>query len=230
MGCIDLDRVYRLGFAVYIALGLLGRNMAHRYSSPIAEAKYPWLKTILDTFYISDSQVQDHLAKVAKNGIKPACHRGCDACCKNATVPFTAPELKCISWYAVEVLSGDIRTVVKERLVNHADSLECPFLVNAVCSIYPVRPLICRQFMVKGEPCTTEEDLATDRPEDIILPPRESVIRPVAMRLLDNFDFKTPAAKTKAFESGFIGQNASYMHDYDWTKIAKTMQRIDDEA
>jgi hypothetical protein len=50
------------------------------------------------------------------------------------------------------------------------------------------------------------------------------------MRLLDNFDFKTPAAKTKAFESGFIGQNASYMHDYDWTKIAKTMQRIDDEA
>ncbi|MEK8049600.1 YkgJ family cysteine cluster protein [Ideonella sp. DXS22W] len=204
--------------------------MANRYSSPTAEAKYPWLKTILDTFYISDSQVEDHLAKVAKKGVTPACHRGCDACCKKATVPFTAPELKAISWYASEALSGDVRSVVKQRLLNHADSLECPFLVESVCSIYPVRPLICRQFLVMGSPCTTEEDVGTDRPQDIIPLPRETVIRPVAMRLLDDFEFKTTAAKRKAFESGFISHNARDMHEFDWTIISKTMQHFDDEA
>jgi uncharacterized protein len=201
--------------------------MATRLSALAAEKKYPWLTTVLDTYYISDSQVEEHLARIAKKGINPACHKGCHACCLKVTVPFTEPELTAISWYASEVLTDKIRARVKQRLIEHAEILECPFLVDRVCSIYPVRPLICRQFLVKSKPCETEEDVADSRPQDIIPLPKDTVIRPVAMRLLDHYKFKSVTAKRKAFEAGFIVANAKNMHEFDWTIIAKTMAFFD---
>jgi len=113
-----------------------------RYSAPQAEAKYSWLKHILDVFFISDTRVEQHLALLAKKGITPACHKGCHACCLKPSVPFTEPETRAISWYSSEVLSGPLRPIVKQRLMEHEDRLECPFLVDQACSIYPVRPLI----------------------------------------------------------------------------------------
>lgn len=204
--------------------------MATRYTAREAEAKYKWLKGILDTFYISDAQVEDHLETISKKGITPACHKGCHACCLKPTVPFTEPELTAISWYASEVLSGDLRPRVKQRLIEHKERLECPFLVDQVCSIYPVRPLICRQFLVKTKACEIDEDVSQSRPQDIIPLPRETVIRPVAMRLLDHYKFKSPIAKRKAFEAGFISHNARDMHDFDWLLIAQTMQQFDGET
>lgn len=151
--------------------------MANRYSSPQAEAKYPWLTGILDTFYISDVQVEEHLRKIAKNGVVPACRQGCQACCLEPSVPFTAPELAVISWYASEVLAGDLRARVKTRLIEHRSRLECPFLVDRVCSIYEVRPLICRQFLVKSKPCEEGEHVLETRPHDIVPLPRETNLR-----------------------------------------------------
>lgn len=201
--------------------------MAKRYSVPLAETKYSWLKTILDTYYISDAQVEEHLVKISKKGLSAACHEGCQACCLKPTVPITELELRAISWYTSEVLAGELRQVIKQRLDEHKSRLECPFLVDSKCSIYPVRPLICRQFLVKTKPCKIGEDVLETRPEDIIQLDRESVIRPVAMRLLDHYQFKSSTAKRKAFESGFIAKNARDMHTYDWSLIANSMRFFD---
>jgi uncharacterized protein len=111
--------------------------MATRYSFPAAEAKYPWLKTVLDTYYISDAQVEEHLVKIAKKGIVPACHKGCDSCCKRPTVPFTEPELTAISWYTSEELAGALRIRVKQQLKGSASHLSAPALApleeNNIC-------------------------------------------------------------------------------------------------
>lgn len=204
--------------------------MANRFNFPEAERQYHWLKIMLDTYYISDAQVEEHLAQIAKAGVTPACHKGCHGCCLNATVPFTEPELAAISWYASEVLTGETRVLVKQRLLSHKDRLECSFLIDQACSIYPVRPLICRQFLVKSKPCTIGEDPSITRPQDIIPLSRETVIYPVAMRLLDYYKFKSTAAKRKAFESGFIVEKARNMHDYDWTNVANTMTHFDEKV
>ena len=204
--------------------------MATRFSHPQGEAQYAWLKPILDAFYISDAQVDEHLAKLARQGVTPACHKGCHACCLRPTVPFTEPELMAISWYASEVLAGETRQTVKQRLRNHDQTLECPFLVDRACSIYPVRPLICRQFLVKGQPCGVDEDITETRLDDVIPLPRDTVIRPVAMRLMDHYKFKSATAKRKAFEAGFIAQNAREMHEYNWNAIADTMGHFDNAA
>ena len=201
--------------------------MATRFNSPPAEAKYAWLKAVIDAYYISDTHIETH---IAEKSITPACHKGCHACCLKPTVPFTEPELLAISWYVSEVLEGDARPRVKLRLVEHEQRLECPFLIDRECSIYPVRPLACRQFLVKFKACDIGEDVGITRPNDIIHFPREKVARPVAMRLLDHYKFKSATAKRKAFEAGFIGENARDMNDYDWSRIAKTMEHFDNEA
>lgn len=204
--------------------------MAIRFAAKAAEQKYPWLTAVLDAYYINDAKVDEHLAKVSKKGTAVACHKGCDTCCLKPTVPFIDPELAAISWYASEVLSGEARTEVKERLLDHEARLECPFLIDGACSIYPVRPLACRQFLVKSKPCALGEDMVSDRPQDVIPLPRETLIRPVALRLLDHYEFKSPTAKRKAFETGFIHARAKNMHEFDWKIIAKAMEHFDRDA
>ena len=196
--------------------------MATRYSAPAAERQYAWLTPLLDTYYISDSKVEEDLAA---RGLTPACHEGCHACCLKPTVPITELELVGISWYASEVLEGDLRATVKKRLIEHVTRLECPFLVDRKCSIYPVRPVVCRQFMVTTRPCAVGEDPLKTRPDDIVKLTREKVSRPVAMRLLDwpGYKLRTTASKRKAYESAFIVAQAHDMHEIDWAMVANTM-------
>lgn len=200
--------------------------MADRYSTPDAEGKYAWLPPLLDTYYTSDVAVEEDLAQ---RDIKPACHSGCHACCLKPTVPVTAPELIGISWFASEVLAGELRAKVKQRLIEHESRLECPFLIDRKCSIYPMRPLACRQFLVTQRPCEIGEDPLETRPGDIVKLTREKVIRPTAMRLLEwpGYGLRTTAAKRTAFESGFIAANARDMDLYPWEQIAQTMERFE---
>lgn len=202
--------------------------MTDRFSHPAAEKKYVWLKTVLDTYHISDTLVDEQIAALQGKGQPPACHRGCYVCCMNSDVPITEPELLGISWYASEVLAGELRGIVKQRLFEHEATTECPFLVEGACSIYPVRPLICRQFYVASKACAPGEDILSSRMKDIVIFPKD-VYRQVAMRLLDHYGIQKLKAKTKAFESGFIPDHARSMHEYDWTLIARTMELFDAE-
>ncbi len=203
--------------------------MAIHLSFPKDEKKYLWLSNLLDTYYVSDQLVEDYLNAIAKKGTSSACHKGCHACCLNPVVPLTEPELIGISWYASEILSGDIRKIVKLRLYSHESTAECPFLVDKSCSIHPMRPLICRQFYVSSRACEPREDILSARPNDIV-PIPQSVIQPIAIKLLNYYGFKTQLKKIQAFKSGFIPENARPMHLYDWSNIAKTMERFDNVA
>lgn len=193
---------------------------------PTAERKYKWLSNLLDTFAIADEGVAATRDHQAASGTPVACSNGCSACCKNPTVPITEPELIGISWYASEVLAGETRARVKERLETHMDRVECPFLIDDQCSIYPVRPLICRQYMVRSKPCSVGEHVDKTRPGDMVMPPRSS-IQKVAVQLLNHWDFQSRKAKLQAFENGFIGKHARDMHLYDWRQIANTMAIFD---
>ncbi len=133
------------------------------------EERYPWLTILLlDTYEISDSLTDNHIKRIGP----VACQKGCSNCCKNLMVPITEPELVGISWYTSEKLKDPVRSRVKDRILNHENTTECPFLVDDVCSIHAVRPLICRQFYIRGEPCATGEDVLVTRPQDIVLPNR----------------------------------------------------------
>ena len=206
-------------------LGKASKYLMNKNKFQSDKDKYRWLGTLLETYDISDELIVEHLKTI--NHV--ACKNGCSNCCKNPTVPFTEPELMGISWFASEKLEGSTRERVKLRLYNHESTVECPFLLDNSCSIYEVRPLVCRQFYVQNEACGEEEDILSSRPDDIISPTR-AIAKASSMKLLEHWNYKSKIEKERAFESGVMFQKARNMHEYDWTQIAKTMEIFEKNA
>lgn len=187
------------------------------------ESMYPELTILLDTYDISDLMTRDHLETVGS----VMCKKGCSNCCKNPTVPFTEPELIGISWYATQTLINPLRDRLKQRLRDHEATPECPFLIDNECSVYDVRPLICRQFYVKNIACIQNEDIMSNRPEDIVAPIR-SIAMASLMRLLDFWPHASMHEKEESLENGAMQDKTIYMHDCDWTQLANTMAIFDE--
>jgi Fe-S-cluster containining protein len=116
----------------------------------------------------------------------------------------------------------DIKKQIRPRLLNHDKIIGCPFLLDTVCSIYPVRPLACRDFFVYGEPCKMNEDPFVTRPNDMH-PPNREISMYVALRLLDfqGFNLSSMEEKEKAFNDGIIINSCRPMHSINWAQYVR---------
>jgi len=90
-----------------------------------------------------------NLAK--KEGFPVICKMGCSYCCYSmiliSDVEF-ALVAKYMLQYNITPHFGDLDygTLTREQhMATPYEKRKCPLLINNVCSIYPVRPLICRQ-------------------------------------------------------------------------------------
>jgi Fe-S-cluster containining protein len=87
-----------------------------------------------------------------------ACQAGCDACCYNQ-VELTPPEAllighhieKYFSEAAKDLLLGHVARILqlttgkgKTEIAARRRQIPCPLLAKRTCSIYPIRPLVCR--------------------------------------------------------------------------------------
>jgi len=91
--------------------------------------------------------------QAAVHGPKPECTAGCAYCCR-ARVEATEPEIFLICREIRKHPGDEIKTLVlqlqkrvEEDLGNRLNSNRpsCVFLVNNLCSIYEVRPAVCRR-------------------------------------------------------------------------------------
>ncbi len=192
------------------------------------ENKYEWLSTLLRAYYQNDTGTYNEMLKhFKKKKTKIACFKGCYDCCLNPVVPITEIELMGISWYVSEIIKdANVRDNLKAQMKNYKDNVSCPFLVNGECSIYPLRPIACREFHVIGEPCTRGQDPIKSRPNDIWTPSRK-VARKTAMKLLPAFGFSTQREMLGAYEDGYIRRNSRDMNAIDWSEIVKVMNQFD---
>jgi Fe-S-cluster containining protein len=119
--------------------------------------------------------------------IPKACQAGCDACCYQMVSVHTWEE-GLIGDYVENSMHAKTKTQVRKQLIDWWRHLKavlrpstrdnpislaefqqltfhmihqrvmCPFLVDKKCSIYPVRPAMCRAHVVSDEPdrCTSE--------------------------------------------------------------------------
>lgn len=77
----------------------------------------------------------------------------------------------------------------------------CPLLAGQHCSIYPIKPIACRRYLVSGLQCKAGEDATITRWPDMIIP--DPAIRDEALALLvpwhathwRELGLKTPPAK-----------------------------------
>lgn len=109
----------------------------------------------LEKLSISEKEV---FVEAFDSNPKPACHSGCSHCCHLRVVAY-AHELVAIHSYVNSKLSPPKRLEIIERIRSQyekvkglteaehfAVNVECPFLENNKCSIYPVRPMTCASY------------------------------------------------------------------------------------
>jgi hypothetical protein len=87
---------------------------------------------------------------------KPDCARGCSHCCYQGTVQVTAPEVMAVSEFIRRTRDPASLAALRARIRTRREAVEglsgpaigsrldpCVLLEDGLCSVYPVRPLLC---------------------------------------------------------------------------------------
>jgi Fe-S-cluster containining protein len=134
-----------------IALGAANTALGIFREQPSAERAV----ALAERAMAATSRLSEGLLARAEHG-RVACKAGCDHCC-HQSVGVTAPEALAIAAHLRQASAPELLAVVKVRLAERLErtrglsaderfspELPCPFLQQGSCSIYDVRPLVCR--------------------------------------------------------------------------------------
>ncbi len=193
----------------------------------IEKVKLPWLGLLLDAYEIIDRGVRTAIQReVKKHGRKLACKKGCSNCCKtHKDIPVYPSELVGIYWYAIEKITQPIRQPLKKQLAFHKKP-ECPFLVNGDCSIYPLRPVACRQFNVFTKECEKKEDPYHTRRGDVLSPIKDYTEKAFYV-MLPFYGIINEKDKKLAIKNNLIHAHAQNLHSINWKLLSKRMDDFD---
>lgn len=200
-----------------------GCDRSMRASFPEDEAVRDWLPMLLDAYSIIDEGVAEGIRREEKLGRKFACEKGCSSCCyTHINIPVYPLELVGITWYVTEKVPRPQRKKLARQLKNYKELGSCPFLVDDICSIYPLRPMACRQFNVSGKACAEGEDTYYTRREDVLTPIKKYVDRAFDATL-PFYGATNRAQRRSMIKSGAIHVTAREMLDCDWSSLPDKM-------
>ncbi len=204
-----------------------GPGKTRRLHFPNDEKDNPWLKLLIDSYYVVDKGVAGAIAIKEKNGTNLACREGCSTCCHtHKDIPLYPLELKGIAWYAAEKIKGPVREILKNQLARFKRNHSCPFLIEDSCSIHQVRPMACRQFNVFGTPCSEGEDPYYSRREDVMDPVKKYVDQAFFI-MLSFHGIEKESDRIKIIEDGSIHKTVKELHACKWNHLADKMEKVD---
>ncbi|WP_198266478.1 YkgJ family cysteine cluster protein [sulfur-oxidizing endosymbiont of Gigantopelta aegis] len=187
------------------------------------EQRLPWLSTLMDAYLITDQGISEAIKREEKQGKKLACARGCATCCQShETIPVYPLELMGMSWYATEVLAGELREALKTQLRNLETLKSCPFLIDSACSIHAVRPMACRSFNVFNKQCEAGEDAYYTRRDDVLTPIKKYSDDAFDI-MLPFYGVKNKTERRKMIKAGGQHQMAKVMRELNWSTLADKM-------
>jgi hypothetical protein len=198
-----------------------------RISFPSDERQHPWLRMLLDAYYVMDKGVSKSVGEEKAKGRKLACSRGCAECCgTHQDIPVYPLELVGLSWYTAEKISGPQREVLQQQLDSYKKNDPCPFLVEGSCEIHKMRPMACRQFNVFGTPCAEGEDPFHTRRQDVMDPVKKYVDQAFFI-MLQYHGVEKASKRVKIVESGGMHKLVRELHACNWKLLAERMERCD---
>jgi len=198
-----------------------------RLTFPDDEARFEWLPMLLDAYHIADVGVSEGVSREEKQGRVLACRKGCSACCRtHKDIPVYPLELVGMTWYATEKVDQPVRARLQEQLRDYQQGDACPFLVDGVCAVHPVRPLACRQFNVFGQACAEGEDPFHTRRQDVMTPIRK-YIDDALFTMLPFYGVGHKTERRKMIKSGAVHQLARELQRCNWPSVADKMSEFD---
>ncbi len=191
------------------------------------EERLPWLSTLMDAYMVTDQGITESIKREEKQGKKLACARGCASCCKShETIPVYPLELMGMSWYATEIIDGELREKLKTQLRNLDTFQSCPFLIDNACSIHAVRPMACRSFNVFNKQCAEGEDAYYSRREDVLTPIKKYNDEAFNI-MLPFYGVKNKTERRKMIKTGGMHQMAKVMRELNWSSLADKMDAFE---
>lgn len=198
-----------------------------RVSFPNDEKRHEWLPMLLNAYYVIDKGISEALKEEFKKGKKLACTKGCSYCCKtHETIPVYPLELVGLSWYVTEKIKGHNRDILKKQLKMYKHGDPCPFLINGICSVHPVRPAACRQFNVFGSQCKEGEDPYYTRREDVLKPIKKYIDRAFFI-MLPFYGINDENERIRIIETGGVHTIVKLLQDLNWKSLAEKMEEFD---
>jgi len=200
-----------------------GGGLSRRVRFPEEETRLTWLPLLLDAYALIDTGVAIAVRQGEKeHGKGIACSRGCAVCCGQKDIPVYPHELVGLYWYASEKLGATDRQVLKKQLENHATRSPCPFLIQNVCVVHPVRPAACRWFNVFGAPCGPGEDPYYTRRADVLVPIEDYTDR-AFNAVLAFYNLKKNDDLTRSLRH--VRSKIMNLQTYDWSKLLQSMEQ-----
>ncbi|MDO5484513.1 MAG: YkgJ family cysteine cluster protein [Desulfovibrionaceae bacterium] len=148
-----------------------------RLNMPRHERQHRWLPLLLDCYAVIDASVQQALDSTDK---ALACHVGCTACCRH-TIPLSTLEALGLKFAVENLLDAHSRTSLSAT-APHSGGL-CCFNHEGACTVYALRPIACRRYLVTGQPCERGEAPLDTRPDAVLQPSRRMLRQAVALTL-----------------------------------------------
>jgi uncharacterized protein len=204
-----------------------GYALPQRLHFPSDEAVHQWLPLLLDACFIFDRGVSEALRTELRKGRKVACGKGCAKCCRtHETIPVYPLELVGLSWYVTEKLKGQAREEVRRNLEQYREKDPCPFLVDESCSVHPLRPAACRQFIVFDRACRENEDPYYTRRSDVLIPLRKYVDKAFFV-MLPFYGITDQRQRLDIIRSGDVHKVVRLMQNCNWGSLSRKMQEYD---
>lgn len=168
----------------------------------LANAVYP----LVDAAVASE---MDRL--LSEEGISPSCQSGCDHCCRYHIV-INIAEAQILAhyirreWSAEQIAELRMRThqwhewdnsrpgrpsaiITEQTDLSNYDHC-CPMLVNGICSVYPVRPVVCRTHFVSSHPrfCCAVNDPESTEDAPLVLKSVVTAANPFVMAIREQIE------------------------------------------
>jgi len=212
------------------------KNMVEKSSDsfrclfPDDEARNEWLPMLLDAYEVIDRGIFLALQREKrKTGRRPVCKAGCGGCCATHTdIPIYPLEMVGIYWYVLEKMDPALRTALMPKLDGRSAPTSgsvsglgpCPFLSDSRCTVYPVRPVACRQFIVFNRPCGDGEDPFHTRRGDVLTPLEDFADRAFSI-MLPFYGIFTEEDKKSAIKNRIIHARVKNLKTTDWKALAQ---------
>lgn len=210
---------------------LMKKKRGQKSAAPMARIRFEeervhgWLSILLDAYAIVDTGIELAVRREERlRKAKVACAKGCDACCHQSDIPLYPHELVGIYWYASEKFDGRQKDILRQRISHGMENGACLFLMDYACSIYPMRPVSCRQFNVFGSPCKDGEDPYYSRPGDVLMPLNGYIDRAFG-KVLPLYNIKTGSDMERSVR--LVRAQLMNLRTFDWRKLVAVMDKAE---
>jgi len=169
-------------------------------------------KIVKKVYALTDAAIEKQLKE--KN-LTHVCSKGCSACCESMDLSVMLYEMDIIKNFIKNMEDGKLKnSLINKMKISNYNTETCPFLIDNICGIYEVRPLVCRTYFIQNQKCEAGEDILETRFDDFIRFDREELMDALK-GMYKLYGFNDEETFLKSIYEGFLFNNTYSLYKFN---------------